>query len=446
MAENNWKDKLRQTMSEYKETPPEGLWEGIEGAIAPRAGGGFWAWLTGRPGLWPVWATAGVAAALGAVLLLRTPAPPADPGKPEVATVESGEPSDPTVVPEDTSGPGSPASTDVDSPAMPAGPAVTPGRSGHRSALAGLTDTTTQAEDILVPAVQDEVEAQEPGTEEDAPAVAPHQTGEDSQAAPDEGGDAPEKQDAPSVRTGYPDPFAPSRVPLRKTIRRSRPLLAAALTGGSAPGGGTTVSSNAYGFATPSGRDFADPSAVSPKMAMLGRNKSVQTDISHRQDYQFGLLLDYSFSEHWGIESGVLFTGLTSESKSTTGTITTTKREKFTYLGIPLRVVYTPFNYKSLAVYLSAGPAAEYGLASSWESRDLVGDKEMNAKSDSARPGDWIFSASLNAGVQWQPWQYGAFFIQPGVVGRLPNEDSPQSYYTAHPVSFQLSAGYKITF
>ncbi|MBO4476272.1 MAG: hypothetical protein J5737_06095 [Bacteroidales bacterium] len=37
MTDKNWKDSLRQRMSEYTENPPEGLWEAIEAAGAGRA-------------------------------------------------------------------------------------------------------------------------------------------------------------------------------------------------------------------------------------------------------------------------------------------------------------------------------------------------------------------------------------------------------------------------
>lgn len=438
MAENNWKDKLRQKMSDYSETPPKGLWEGIEGAMAPKTGaaGGFWAWLTGRPGMWPVWATAGVAAAAAAVLLLRTPA------QPEIIPPVN----NPDVIAEVTdstvSGPATLAQTDIPEDITEEAPSVTKGSatvkpsktrhpvtSSAESAQPDTKSVTPVADSVMPGEAGHPTKDVNPGEEEKSP----------SQDAVQETKE--QKEDSQPVWT--PDPFASTRVPLSKSVKRSRPLLAAALVGGSAPGGGSTSTTNTYGL--PAGR-FAD--AANPTMAMIGRTKLVQTEVSHRQDYQFGLLLNYSFSEHWGVESGVQVTGLTSVSTSSSekSNITTTQKETFTYLGVPLRVVYTPFNFKSFALYLSAGPTAEYGLASRWESFDIYEEKQINPKSGSSRPGDWVWSASLNAGAQWQPWQYGAFFIQPGVVGRLVNEDSPESYYTTHPVSFQLSAGYKITF
>ena len=477
MAEKNWTDKLRQKMSEYTETPPGGLWEGIESAAGlggKAAAGGFWAWLTSRPALWPVWATAGVAAAAAALLLLRTPATePASPGpdlpstviaqteteedttvldvdsiEPEASSTDSstsvmpGEPA-PAVLsgqPASTVMPGQPAST-----VMPGKPASTvmPGLTGHPS-TAISSDPTAISNDPSAISSDSSVISSGGGARVEK---SPDQPGSESaetipteQAQPDSGSNQPK-----TIPEWTPNTPGSTAVPISRLRKRSKPLFAASLVGSNAPGGGTTITSNGYGFATPTG-NYASASAANPKMAMLGRNKSVQTDVSHRQDYQFGILLGYSFNDRWGVESGVTLTGLSSGTKETNGTFTRVKKESFTYIGVPLRVVFYPFRYNSLSLYTSAGPAVEYGLRSSWESYDIMGDQELNPKSDSARPGDWVFSASLNAGVQWQPWNYGAFFIQPGVVGRLVSENSPESFYTTHPVSFQLAAGYKFTF
>ena len=421
MTDKKWTDKLRQQMSEYTETPPEGLWEGIE-SVAGRKGkakGGFWAWLVGSPGMWPVWATAGVAAAAAAVLLLRTPAEPVVTPKSDTPVIAQVDNTDSTTditevspsLPDDTS-------TVTDTPAA--------GKSNH--AVVANTPSRNVMPDPIGHPTED---------------VMPDPIGHSAETEPKEDQESEKQEDIRPVWT--PEPSGTTTVPISRLRKRSKPLLAATLVGGNAPGGGSTATSNAYGFSNPSGYS-ANKADINPKMAMLGRNKNVQTDVSHRQDYQFGLLLNYMFNDRWGLESGVMATGLSSATTESTGTITRAKKESFTYLGVPLRVVYYPFRYKSLSIYTSAGPAAEYGVYSSWESHDIMGDKELNPQSGTSRPGDWVFSASLNAGVQWQPWQYGAFFIQPGVVGRLTGDNSPESFYTTHPVSFQLSAGYKITF
>ena len=60
---DKWNDKLRRQMAEYTETPPEGLWEGIEEGLQKRRAAAFPWW----------WALAGAAAAVLAVLLLWRP-------------------------------------------------------------------------------------------------------------------------------------------------------------------------------------------------------------------------------------------------------------------------------------------------------------------------------------------------------------------------------------
>ena len=438
MADKNWTDKLRQKMSEYTETPPGGLWEGIESAagLGGKAAGGFWAWLTGRPAVWPVWALAGAAAAVTAVLLLRTPATPTvapgpDPASSIIAQAEpQDEPLDVTTI-------------EISRQARNDTPAVTNDTPAVTNETQPGAPAVSAATSIQVKTLDSDRKSAETRQEELPTSESDRNLAETCQEEPQK----PESdKKTEEIRQQWtPAPSGTTRVPISRIRKSGKPLFAASLVGSNAPGGPSTTTSRAYGFSDPAINNAGGPS-INPKMAMLSRNKSVQTNVSHRQDYQFGILFSYSFNDRWGIESGVQVTGLSSATTESTGTISVVKKENFTYLGVPLRAVYYPYRYKSLSIYTSAGPTAEYGLYSSWKSHDIMGDKELNPKAGSSRPGDWVFSASLNAGVQWQPWQYGAFFIQPGVVGRLTGDNSPESFYTTHPVSFQLSAGYKITF
>ena len=214
--------------------------------------------------------------------------------------------------------------------------------------------------------------------------------------------------------------------------------------GGSNPAGTSSTTTSEYGLPS---YPVSEVAGHGPRlMSALSRNKSTETNISQRMDYQAGLMLNVSFSEHWGLESGVMVTGLSSTSTSSTGSLTRVSAEHINYVGFPINVVYTPWRGRHLSAYLSAGPAAEYGISRHWTTTDTINSTVITSDPGSDRPGDWVFSASLNAGVQWHPWEYGAFFLQPGVVGRLVNDASPDSFYTTHPVSFRLAAGYRLTF
>ncbi|MBO4455961.1 MAG: outer membrane beta-barrel protein [Bacteroidales bacterium] len=481
MADKNWKDSLRERMQEFEQTPPEGLWEAIEssGAVgrkAGAAGAGLLARLLGgsRAPLW--WSLAGVAAAaaVAVVLLLRTPgaenpivtgseatvAEVVDSPEDDFGTVEDASATDLDQASEDSPAASSAALTQK-APVMSTAPAkIAPSYSKQAGFEYGLEPDASEVAPDAVDSASDATEAapnaadSAPDAAEAAPAasdseapstdasesapVVPNQT--ENPAATDA---VPAGDPAPSGKTVSPSfqPKGRTVVPLSRSIKRSRPLLAASFVGGGMPGSSATNSEIVYSL-SPAPR----MSPGNRAMAVVSRNKETQVVTSHRIDYQMGLMFTYNFTRHWGIESGVELTHLGSSKTSTSGSLSTGTQESFDYLGIPLRVVFTPLSLGPLSGYISAGPEAEYGFSHLWRTVESFGQTTSEPTGGRDRPGDWIFSGSLNAGLQISPWKSGAFFVQPGVVYRLPNEKSPESYYTDHPVSFRIAAGYRVLF
>ena len=451
MTDKNWKDSLRQRMLEHKETPPDGLWEALEasGAVAPAgspagaalgAGSGLLGRIFGRR--WaPAWlAFAGVAAGLAAFLLLRTPSgqPQSNPAsiiaEVTVPQIDADAPVD--------AAPQVDADAPVDTAPQPGVDSTEPVRAQNgkiSSPVVSEQPVRAQKGDISAPAASDQpVRAQNEA----------NRAGEAGEPAADSpAADAPVAGE-PQVPAGEGSPVVPKAsrpahgghvVPLTHSARRNRPLFAAALTGGGMPGGANSTSVVEYGM--PNYRLTGVRQA-----SVLSRNRITETNIIRKMDFQVGLMVSFDLSRHWGLETGLQYTRLGSSLLSTSGSISSTTEEKFNYIGIPLHVVYTPLDLGFLSVYLSAGPEIEYGFQSSWRVMDIIDAIPSVTAGGTDNPGDFVFSGSVNTGVQLRPFRHGAFFLQPGVVFRYTTQNSPESYYTQNPVSFRLSAGYRITF
>ena len=449
MADKNWNDSLRERMSEFEQTPPEGLWEALEssGAVGAKAGAAAGAGLLGklfggsRAPLW--WSLAGVAAVAAAVLLLRTPGtenPVVNASESTIAeVVEAQADTEPAL--EETSPEVSDAAGLETAPEVVPAPAK-PAPSYRKEAVSGYAQAPDASEIVPDASEQDQdavLTVQEAPDADVAPAD--NQAAEEESATKEESVEPATRE--PSGNTVVkPAPVPGSAVvPLSRNIKRSRPLLAASFVGAGMPGSTATSSETVYGLTSPPRQSNGGRA-----MVMASRNKETEVVTSHRIDYQMGLMFNFNFSDHWGVESGLEFTHLGSAKTSTTGSLTTSKEESFDYLGVPLRVVYTPLRKGVLSGYLSAGPEVEYGISHIWSTFESLGQNASDPTVGRDRPGDWIFSGSLNAGLQVSPWRSGAFFVQPGVVYRLPNEKSPESYYTDHPFSFRISAGYRVLF
>lgn len=402
-------------MEDYTQTPPEGLWEGIEAGLpAPR---------TAFP--W-VWALAGVAAVLLAVVLIWRPADTPVPAVAEVNTEEV------IVSPEELATDTVP----VEPEAQEKPDAVRPvAVSSHRN-------TAAEALAEVAPAEQPESEAAASGTDQAVAVPADDAATEESVSEEPVSEESVSKNDGAGVA---PSPVVPERnvpvFPAEKTVIRRKPVVSGSLIAGAIPGSAAT-SYTSFATTAPSGRGGGRMSTA----ALLSRNKPNQTETNYSVAMRVGAMFNLSFSPHWGIESGLQLTNLQAQTKSVTGNVTNLTDKTISYIGIPLLVVYTPLRLDRFSLYTSAGPMFEYGFRSFGTVESYIGEEQVGREKIGNKESDAIFSVGLNIGAQWQLADFGGLFVQPGVSWHMAGEGNTESFYTKHPLAFSLAAGFRFTF
>lgn len=436
-------------MEGFEQTPPEGLWEAVEARLPRRRAAAFPWW----------WALAGAAAALLTVVLIWNPAPrvqadavavvdivdqPSEvPGQPE--------PSEPVPVidAEDVAPQPSgeePVSHYVSAPKFSAVPSVSDNSDNSGNAVnAEADDSKTDAADAQpVESVVDESAADESAAGETQP-----DKSDVADTEPD-GHDAADihkgKQDSsPESDITTPPPF--DNIVPQPTVRRSKPSMSAKLIAGGLPGS-ASHSFNGYGVtAASTGKAvMANQSASLAPAAILSRNKPSSTDVSHSVALRVGALFNYSFSEHWGVETGLQLTNLQTRTKTTTGSVTSATDKTISYIGLPLMVVYTPLRFERLSLYTSAGPMFEYGFRSFGKQENYLGSEKVEETKFTGKESDAVFSLGLNLGAQWMVADFGGLFLQPGLSWHLVGDGSTETFYTEHPLSFSVSAGFRFLF
>jgi len=444
MANKNWNDKLRERMSEFEQTPPEGLWEAIETAGAGKAGAAAGAGLLsrlfgGRAPLW--WSLAGVAAAAAvALLVIRPSSSPVSTQDPAALVAE-------TKTETEELPSGSEAQQALEAEASPVAE-ITQAEPSQASEPAPVSKPSVRQSRPTKTLVEEQQVEDQPLQEEVQPeqvAVKPEQT--EAQAEPQqpaqqsvEASDEQESQ-APAIGPGTPTTPAPryNTVPLTRKVKKDRPLVAVNLVGGGMPGHSSITNITSYGI-----RSFTGPMART--ISAISRNRVTETEILRKMDLQTAIMVSLDLTKHIGIETGLQYTRLSSSTVSITGSVSSTTDDVLSYIGLPVHLIYTPLQGRFLSAYLSAGPELEYGLTRNWTVSEVINASRSFIDNGVEGLGDFVISASVNAGLQVHPFRTGAFFVQPGVVFRHVDENAFESYYTDHPVSFRLAAGYRITF
>lgn len=442
MNDRNWNDKLRKQLSEYGQTPPEGLWEAVEAKVRkPSAAFPWW------------WALAGAAAAVAAVLLVVRPEGVTTPSasvKDTAEAVAALERADTLVSPQAEPEPDvmtAPAARKAyaaltpvpTSPAAEAG-VVTPTVEDSPVAAEKESVVPSAGAGVVPPAVEDSPVAAETESEVQQPveaevSVAEENASEDkSSGKPVAGSPAPGKELPVEIKT------YPAEKPLYADAGQDNRIRMSFIASG-VPGGQFSHSEIQYGI----GQQMR--MAPSPKSfsSLLSRNRSTETQTEYSLAYRAGILVNLQLSKHWSVESGLQLSRLAGTVTSSVGSISTQTKNTMLYLGIPVYAVYTPWEGRNLGIYFSAGPMAEYGVLMTGSVRETIGTV-VNTTHDAVFPKDFIFSLGANAGLQLKIGSLAALFVQPGISWHIPSANSPESYYTAQPLAFTLGGGLRVLF
>ena len=400
---DKWNDKLRRQMAEYTETPPEGLWEGIEEGLQKRRAAAFPWW----------WALAGAAAAVLAVLLLWRPGAV----EPQLAT-------------------------DAVAEAVP--------DSREDAVVPTVSATPQTVNNINV--LHSSLPSEPPELAEPAPAEPELAEPVPSEPVPSEPDDVesviiPKEAERPAAdeerQAGVQNPVQKMQYPAERRDAPAR-LVTISLIAGGVPGGGTSSTYTSYAMSTVRSA-AASPTKKAP-VALLSRNKPTENDVRHSIAFRAGAMFSIPVGRHWDVETGLQLSNLLTRTTSTTGNMSTVTSRTLSYVGLPVYAVYTPFRFGNGAVYASAGPMLEYGFRSSGTIDNYISDSNVGSESFNTRISDLVWSLNLNAGVQWLIGGVGGLFLQPGLSWYIPGQNKEETFYTEHPLSFALSAGFRFTF
>ena len=178
---------------------------------------------------------------------------------------------------------------------------------------------------------------------------------------------------------------------------------------------------------------------------MVSRNKPSTTETTHSQSARIALSLKCNIGERWGVESGVSLSTLNTSISIVSGNSTKKTDRQVEYMGVPLYVNYNALQWNRFSFYLTAGPMYEYATSVHQEYASYMNGKRVSSSNDDTLQKDRIWSLNAGAGLQWNVTEHSALFVQPGFSYHFVGGNHIETYYTAHPASFNLAIGYRLT-
>ena len=159
---------------------------------------------------------------------------------------------------------------------------------------------------------------------------------------------------------------------------------------------------------------------------------------THHIPLSFGLTFRFYFTARWAVESGLVYTYLSSEYKYAGDY---RLKQQLHYLGLPVNVVFRIIGSKRFSVYVSGGGMMEKGVSANYTAFTPV------SRTDS-RENIAVLQWSLNgqAGGGYHFSNHFSLYVEPGVRYFFPDVRQPESVRTERPFAFSLGLGVRTTF
>lgn len=168
------------------------------------------------------------------------------------------------------------------------------------------------------------------------------------------------------------------------------------------------------------------------------------TDTKHSIPLSFGLTVRKDFNKYWGIETGLVYTYLSSKFEKFGGASYQAKQELH-YLGIPANVVVYLWNTPKWNVYISGGGMLEKGLHYKYVQNMTQGRNLDSSISNKGSVSGVQWSLNASAGISYSFIDNWSVYFEPRFSYYFDN-NQPASIRTEKPNVFGLGAGFRYEF
>lgn len=180
--------------------------------------------------------------------------------------------------------------------------------------------------------------------------------------------------------------------------------------------------------------------------ALLAVDDQLSTEVRHRQPVRAGVSVRFDLPGRWGLETGLTYSLLESESDAGTSYRYFHTERRFHYLGIPLKVTFDAVRKRHWSLYLSAGGMLEKNVAGKADVDFIVDGVRVSARKENMRIRQLQWSLNAAAGVEYLMIPAMGIYAEPGVSWFIDNGSQIETVYQSRPVNFNLEIGLRFHF
>lgn len=232
---------------------------------------------------------------------------------------------------------------------------------------------------------------------------------------------------------------------------------------------------NDYGTGDDSGLDINEylsdkgNSAYTTYTTYLNEILDEENRDTYHQPIRFGLTITYRLAERWSLESGLVYTNLSSDharytqkmttyTKENTSTTVTSKQridihQRLLYIGIPLKLNYQLWRNNKFNLYVAGGGMAEKMVTgkrkislSGQPFEEIMPSEVFNGASSETkvtiRP--LQFSVSGAVGAEYRIGEHFSIYAEPELNYYFDNGSNVPNFYNDKPFNFTFGVGLKM--
>lgn len=192
---------------------------------------------------------------------------------------------------------------------------------------------------------------------------------------------------------------------------------------------------------------FRDPDDYSmfEKVAATNYQRPIGTKMKHKYPLSAGLSVKKQISDRLSLESGLLYTFLSSELTAGEGDFYK-QEQRLHYLGIPLKVNYTIWKKDRLSLYASAGAMAEMCVDGSLNTEYYLNNNRQRKSTADLDVDKVQFSALASLGVQYDIAKPVSIYAEPGIAYYFDDKSVVETIRKEQPLCASVQFGVRFAF
>ncbi len=210
---------------------------------------------------------------------------------------------------------------------------------------------------------------------------------------------------------------------------------------------GRNLSRHIYAAYTPDSRMggglFSDTDSNSPPAVPDDPDPSPVELFDHKIPMRYSLNLSFPIYKNLTIDTGVAYSYLKSDIRyGDTYTGIRNGQQKLHFLGVPISVRYKALSLDHFDSYISGGVMTEKCIGGKLESEGTAGEP-YSYPGCKDRP--WQFSLNAGVGVQYNITRECGIYLEPGFGFYIKNGSPLRTIYSERPITFNLNVGLRFS-